>query len=98
MPKNFNFADEEPLIYERYACLPAACVLHGNLLRSWPVHTSLVLDALGTQLTQGAAHSRRIRVLPKINTLSSAWDCMQMGEQRQLSAQQHGLWGAVYHL
>ena len=49
LPKNFNFADEEPLIYERYACLPAACVLHDILLWSLPMHTSLVLDALGAQ-------------------------------------------------
>ena len=47
LPKNFNFADEEPLIYERYTCLPLACVLCVNLLRSLLMHTPLVLDAFG---------------------------------------------------
>ena len=37
LPKNFNFADEEPLIYERYACLPVSDVLHGNIMEILPV-------------------------------------------------------------
>ena len=78
-----------------HACLlPVSCMA---LFCRHCLCTRLVLDALGLKLTQGAANACRsnssVIIMPR-----SIWDCLQMGGQRQFSAQQHSLWGAVHHL
>ena len=61
------------------------------------VCTLFTLDALGPS-GHRALLKHIASILINSIVLSSVWDCLQMGEQRQLSAQQHSLRRPFHHL